>query len=322
MPSITAVVTAYNAEDYIGEALTAILSQTRPPDEVVVVDDGSTDATPGELARFGDEIRVVTQANVGHPGALNRGFAEARGDYVAKCDADDVWEPCKLERQVDTLRLHPEIDIACSAARRFGLEERFHLPDPGRGLLDGPQLARTLYRGNLICSTSTLIRRRLFELLGPFVERLSCEDYEYWLRALKAGAIFFHDPTVLVHLRQHQRQITADRLRVYRAKHLVHRWYADLLDDRRFVHRVLAADLFDIGRQLADDGRPGEARRAFRSALPDACAAFAPATGARALIWMTILSLPAVARDRTRQALAHVSRAIDELRGGRHPALP
>src|SRR2546423_1499605 len=107
-PSISVVVPAYNAELYIAQTLEGILSQTLPPDEVIVVDDGSTDATLDELARFRGEVKIVNQTNRGTAGAHNTGFRMAGGDYVARCDADDIWAPTKLERQSEALVTHPE----------------------------------------------------------------------------------------------------------------------------------------------------------------------------------------------------------------------
>ena len=143
-PSISVVVTVYNGEEYVAEALTSILGQTHRPDEVIVVDDGSTDGTARELERFAGDIRVIAQANTGHAGALNRGYPEARGDYIAKCDADDIWEPDKLSRQVRALVDHPEIDVAFSGARNFGLAEDEWVHAPGEGLLDPRELTRAL----------------------------------------------------------------------------------------------------------------------------------------------------------------------------------
>jgi glycosyltransferase involved in cell wall biosynthesis len=321
-PSITVVVPVYNGEQFIGECLEAILSQTHRAEEVIVVDDGSTDGTPGELARFAGDVRVIRQANRGAAGAHNTGFGEARGDYVARCDADDIWEPSKLERQVEVLRLHPDIDIACTAARRFGLVERLHARPPGQGgVLDRRQFARMLYRGNPICASSTLIRHRLFEEVGPFTERLPSEDYDYWLRAAASGAVFFYDPAVLVYYRQHERQVTSDRLRMFLATYLVHQWHADLVDDRRLVRAVHADDLLSIGRQLADDGRLREARQKFRQSLRYASARPGYAC-ARALAWMFILTLPSSARRELSRTLISLSDAIHGLRGDRDPESP
>jgi glycosyltransferase involved in cell wall biosynthesis len=287
---MTVVVPVYNCEEFVAEALTAILSQTRPPEEVVVVDDGSTDGTRHELERFRGDIRVVRQANQGHPGAYNRGFAEARGDYIARCDADDVWEPAKLERQAAALRAHPEIDVATGAAWVFGRRERPFAPAPGEGILRGREFARTLYRDNIVCAPATMIRRRLFEQLGPFIDRLPCEDYEYWLRALKARAVFFYDPEVLVRYREHGGNVTNNRLRMCRATQRVHTWHADAVDDSRLVRTVLALDHFRIARLLLEQDRLPDARAEFVASLRQRPAA-------RALVWALALSAPGQCRQ-------------------------
>ena len=259
-PSISTVVTVYNAERYIGEALASILSQTRPPEEVVVVDDGSTDGTPAELARFRGEIRLIRQENGGHAAALNRGMSAARGDFLAKCDADDTWEPRKLERQADAVGAHPEIDIAFAAARVFGDREGFWRTPDGRarqaGILTPRPFARTVFRGNPVCPSTTLIRRGLFESLGPFLEhRLVVEDYEYWMRALTAGAVFFYDPAVLVNHRRHDSNVSSDALALQRSDLLVREWNAELPRSRTLVRRARSRDLFHIAR-VSDRGKP------------------------------------------------------------------
>jgi glycosyltransferase involved in cell wall biosynthesis len=284
-PSVTVVVPAYNAEDYIGEALIAILSQTAPPEEVVVVDDGSTDGTQDALVPFRSEIRIVEQSNRGCAGAYNRGFAEARGEYVARCDSDDIWEPDKLERQRAALIAHPEVDIAMGAAWVFGRTERLFADPPGEGLLDPEAFSRTLYRGNLVCASSTLMRRRLFQTLGPWVERLDCEDYDYWLRALRAGAVFYWDPHVLLRYRHHNTNVTNNLLAVSRARYLTHRRHADVVSDRGLVRTVLAQDCADVGRLLVDADRHTEARSAFLQSLRHKPGAFA-------LAWALLVSVP------------------------------
>jgi glycosyltransferase involved in cell wall biosynthesis len=303
MPSISAVVAAYNAEAYVGETLTAILSQTHAPDEVIVVDDGSTDGTADELARFRGDVRIVTQENRSAAGAYNRGFAEARGDYIARCDADDVWEPDKLERQVQALRTHPEIDVAVGAAWVFGRTERLFAPSPGDGLLDPSAFARTMYDWNVVCSATAVIRRGVCEAVGPLVERLPCEDYDLWLRALKVGARFYNDPTVLVRYRQHDTNVTNNLLGMYRSTYLAHQWHADLVDDRRLVRSVLARDLSNIARLLVDADEPREARSAYLASLRHR-----PAV--RGVAWALALSAPARYRGRVTDALVSLSGAL------------
>lgn len=106
-PLVTAVVPAYNAARTIDETLRSIRSQSYTHLEILVVDDGSTDATPAIVAAHAavdPRIRPIRQANAGVAAARNRGIAEARGDLVALTDADDVWAPTKIERQVAVMQ--------------------------------------------------------------------------------------------------------------------------------------------------------------------------------------------------------------------------
>jgi glycosyltransferase involved in cell wall biosynthesis len=309
-PTISVVVPAYNAEPHVAETLRSILSQTHPPDEVIVVDDGSTDGTPRELMRFRGDIRVIRQSNRGAAGAHNTGFGEARGHYVARCDADDLWEPMKLERQVQALTAHPEIDIATSGARVFGAgENRLFLdytgaaPPPCDGIQKRGAFAQRLYRANMLCASSAVIRRRLHKKVGPFTEPLPNEDYDYWLRALKAGAVFFYDPTVLVRYRRHETNVTNSPLALYRAAHLVHTRHADLVDSASLVDRTLAADLFMIARLLVDDDHASEARKAFVNSLRHRLTL-------RGLVWALVLSTPEPCRRPLADRLVSIKRAL------------
>jgi glycosyltransferase involved in cell wall biosynthesis len=300
--SISAVVPVHNGERYIVESLTAILSQTRPPDEIIVVDDGSTDRTDEELRHFGGHIRVVKQANRGVAGALNRCFEESRGAYIAKCDADDIWELDKLERQVETLLAHPEIDIAFSGARFFGLADGPRAPYAGDGLLDRRKFARRLYRGNFICSCTTVIKSGLYRRLGPFDEEIACEDYDFWLRALTAGAVFFHDPSILVRCRAHSRQVSNDLLRMHEAEYLTHIRHAGLVDSR-LAHEVRARDLSNVARVLSDQDRPSDARKIFKYSLRHR-------PTLRVAAWVLVLSAPDRFRRRLADLLVSIKRTL------------
>jgi glycosyltransferase involved in cell wall biosynthesis len=293
-PTISAVIRVYNGERFIGQSLRAVLSQTRPPDEVIVVDDGSTDGTLDELAQFRSEIRVVEQANLGVAGAFNRCFAESQGDYVAACDADDVWESDKLERQLEAIQTHPEIDIAIGGARFFGHKQGPRAPYSGSGILDSRDLARHLYRANFVCHSTTLIRRRLHRQLGPIAEGILCEDYDYWLRALEADAVFFYDPTVLVGYRTHEEQVSNDLLGMHSGEYMVHERHSELIEDPRLVQEVLARDLSNIARVLSDQDRAREARTVFVSALRRR-------PTLRVLAWVLVLSAP----ERYRRTLSN-----------------
>ncbi len=314
-PSVSAVVAAYQAERWIGEALESILGQTRPPDEVVVVDDGSTDGTARELARFSGRIRVIRRDNGGCPAAFNTAFGAARGDYVAMCGADDVWEPSKLEWQLEAIAAHPEVDVLFGHARLFGRLEGEHARPPASGLLDSAELQRALFRELSVCAPSVVIRRALFERLGPFVENFGADDYEYWFRCLRAGARFYYDPRPLLSYRQHESNLSAKRLWMDECCYEVLRRYQSDVDDRAVVRETLAPLLFRLGRGLVEDARPAQARRTFRTALRYWRGGSASAN-ARALAWIAVLSLPGDARERAGGGLVRAKRAT-VLRGDR-----
>lgn len=288
-PSITVAVPAYQAERFIAETLKSILVQTHPPDEVIVVDDGSTDGTARELERFADRIRVIRQPNGGCAAAFNTAFRAVSCDFVAECGADDIWEPYKLERQIEALTEHPEIDVAFSAARVFGnAEGRWGMPtaeDPNGGIMDLRRLGRTMYRSNPVCPSTLLIRRGLYERLGPFAEDIATEDYEYWMRALHGGAVFYYDPEMLVRYRRHEANASSNHLAMRQADLFVHTRYSDLAGSRLLVRKVVARDYFVLGRLLRDQGRIREARAAFTSSLRHR-------PTLRALAWALLLSVP------------------------------
>src|SRR4051794_31702052 len=109
---VSVVIAAYNAQAYIAEAIESVLGQTVAPDEVIVVDDGSSDGTRGILDRFGKRIMALGQANSGQAVAVNRGLALARGELIGFCDADDLWSPRKLELQLALLDRDGGIEAA------------------------------------------------------------------------------------------------------------------------------------------------------------------------------------------------------------------
>jgi glycosyltransferase involved in cell wall biosynthesis len=309
-------VAAYQAEEWIAEALESILGQTRPPHEVVVVDDGSTDGTACELERFADRVRIIRQPNGGCPAAFNTAFRAAAGDFVALCGSDDVWRPDKLEWQAQAIQAHAEADVLFGHAELIGCREGEYPRPAGVGLLDNGVLADELYRECVLCAPSVVIRRSLFERLGPFVENFGADDYEYWFRCLRAGARFYYDPRPLLSWRQHENNLTQQTGWMDESARQVREWYAADVSER-----AIAEDHFRSGRQLVDAGRPREARQSFARALR-LRGDIPVGASARALVWVAILSMPARARGLVGRALTGLSRAVDSLRGGRHPSLP
>jgi glycosyltransferase involved in cell wall biosynthesis len=267
-PSVSVVIPAYNAERWIEATIEAVLAQTVPPAEIIVVDDGSTDRTRVELEPYGDRLRVIGQENAGPAAAYNTGFRAASSDFVAKCPADDLWVPGKLEWQLQTLTEHPEIDVAFGRARDFGTMEG-DLPAPRvAGALRGREFLADLYRQNVISSPTAVVRRSLHERLGGFREDLTAgEDYDFWLRAAQADAAFFFDSRLLANLRKHGGNLSSQPLVVWEANYRIHSWHAQDLDDLALAERTLAQDLLMLARCRLGADQVREARSAYRSSL-------------------------------------------------------
>jgi glycosyltransferase involved in cell wall biosynthesis len=318
--TVSVAIAAFNEERWIAETLESVLGQTSPAHEVIVIDDGSSDGTAREVARFGERIRFLSHRNRGLPATLNRAFEEATAEYVALCGADDLWDPRKLEWQAQTLTAHPEVDVAFGHARMFGVVEGEFVRPPGTGVLDGSALARRLYEGNVIAAPSAVIRRDLHQQLGGFREDLVAEDYEFWLRALRAGAVFFYDPRLVLHYRRHGQNMSMpgavrdERLRpLLEMNYLVHSWYADLVPASD-VRRILAKDLCDLGRYLAEIGPPAEARRALLASLRRDVTV-------RALVWLALLRLGPARRRRVVDAVTALQRLVHGARARLRPSV-
>jgi glycosyltransferase involved in cell wall biosynthesis len=101
MPTLSCIVPVYNSEAYLGQALDSILAQTLLPAEIIIIDDGSTDATPMIAAKYARHVSYIRQENQGPAGARNAGLRVAGGEFLAFLDADDTWHPEKLERQMN-----------------------------------------------------------------------------------------------------------------------------------------------------------------------------------------------------------------------------
>jgi glycosyltransferase involved in cell wall biosynthesis len=265
MPSIAVVMPAYNAAQWIDETLRSVLAQTRPADELIVVDDGSTDDTAARARAHG--VTVLVQANGGPPAAYNAGFDAAHSDYAAMCPADDLWHPNKLEWQAQALAEDPRIDVLFGKARFFGLHEGDH-PHPERAGVQEPRtFLRMMYATDLVPAPTAVVRLALHRELGRFDESLPSEDYEFWLRALRARATFVYDDRTLVRLRQHGGNVSSRALAIWEMNHLIRTRYASDVGDAALTRELLARDLREIARCRIGARRPKAARDAYRAAL-------------------------------------------------------
>jgi len=186
-PTVSVVVPVYNGGRSIRQTLTSVLAQTRSDIEVIVVDDGSTDDTAEIVRTFtrrDSRVRLLRQSNGGVAAARNRGIREARGDFVAPIDADDVWLPEYLERQVAALEAGGPAVTFCYAGF-FRLDEANRVMQLPRGHGAPSADYISLLRRNLVgCGSATVFRRDAVLAVGGYDESLrarhaqGCEDWK------------------------------------------------------------------------------------------------------------------------------------------------
>jgi glycosyltransferase involved in cell wall biosynthesis len=189
--SVSAVIPAYNAGRYVARAIHSVLNQTRPADEIIVVDDGSTDATAEAVRSFGDKVRLIQQPSAGVSAARNTGILAAKGDWIAFLDADDEWLPFRLERQFDVITHHPALVwVTGNYLTCISVEDRqapYLEESRVQRLLENRQTLSNYLQGclkDLGGHTDTmLIRRHVILEAGLFsTELIKAEDMDLWWR--------------------------------------------------------------------------------------------------------------------------------------------
>jgi len=194
---VSVIVGVYNKERFVGECLRSVLAQTYRNWKLIVVDDASTDGSPAEIERAagGDaRVRILRrETNSGHPGIVrNRALKEARGKYVAFLDADDVWNPGKLEIQTAYMETHPGYPLSHTVCEE--IDERGNVLRVRHGgiLPEAGDCFRALFAHCFICTSTVMVRRDFGERLGWFAESpaYKCgEDWDFFLRCAKDNGI-------------------------------------------------------------------------------------------------------------------------------------
>jgi glycosyltransferase involved in cell wall biosynthesis len=175
---ISVVLPVYNRAAYVGEAIASVFAQTLLPSELIVVDDGSTDTSVEVVERFARPgLNVLRQENAGIGAARNRGLSSATGDLIGFIDSDDVWEPDKLELQVQALRENDDVQLV------FGHLVEFLSPDRAAELTGTLRIATSPVPG--LIATTLLVRRAAAERIGAFDERLRVGEFVEWMARVR-----------------------------------------------------------------------------------------------------------------------------------------
>ncbi len=202
---ITVVIPTYNRANLIKDAIKTVFSQTYQKFEIIIVDDGSEDNTSEVIKNLTDErIKYIYQKNSGVSSARNNGIKNAKGEYIAFLDSDDLWHPQKLEKQLSVLENNPNIGLVTSSSKYITFEKKFI------------KIKKHCAEGNILlnpdrvfCGTPTLlIRKNIFEKSGLFDETMNfCEDWDLFFRiSLICGV--YSIPEVLTYVRSHKESLS------------------------------------------------------------------------------------------------------------------
>jgi len=185
-PRVSVVMAAKNYAKFLPVAVDSVFAQTFRDWELIIIDDGSTDATPGAVRPYLHDARVkYTRADrLGQSRAKNLGIALSRAEFIAYLDADDAWHPTKLEKQLQLLEAQPRVGV-CYSLRSLINDRGEALPTQQQYPERGKVLSKILLR-NFVCFSSVMVRRVVFEHVGWFDPHCDLSiDYDLWLRVAK-----------------------------------------------------------------------------------------------------------------------------------------
>ncbi|MBX6311516.1 MAG: glycosyltransferase family 2 protein [Isosphaeraceae bacterium] len=179
---VTTVIPTYNYGRFVTEAVESALAQTYRRQEILVVDDGSTDDTRERLRPYQGRIRYLYQRNQGLSAARNTGIRAARGEFIALLDSDDIWHPQKLELQMQYVVRHPEVGLLATDCL-WDLDEGWPPLDGASFLMAHPVALEELVVRTPFGPSGVLVRKECFQMAGGFdTELRSVEDRDMWIR--------------------------------------------------------------------------------------------------------------------------------------------
>jgi glycosyltransferase involved in cell wall biosynthesis len=306
---ISVVIPSFNAAHFLPAAIESIRQQTSQVDEIIIVDDGSTDDTEQVIHSIGSDIIYIRQANSGVSASRNKGISVATGHLIAFLDADDLWLPQKIERQARVFEDNPRVGLV--AADRAEINEqgnlllaslfkkqglyRFFLELEGHPI---PNVLSRLLHVNFIPTSSVMVRKSTLDKIGGFDTSIRYgEDLELWARiAIEFDIVCL--PDVLIHYRRHDENATKateklllDMVRVMKS---IRGSGADILRKEGInANKVVAQSLWDLGYWYFTSANP---RQAFSPLLES----FKESPSLRTLIYSWLSLLPYTAIERAR----------------------
>jgi len=215
---ISLVIPCYNRSSLLNRALHSVFEQSFLPDEVIVVDDGSTDDTAEMLQKNFPQVTYLYQENSGVSHARNTGIKHATGDWIALLDSDDTWLKNKLELQISALKQSPEIKICHT--EEIWIRNGVRVNAMNKHKKSGGWIFEQCLPLCAMSPSSIMIHRSIFDAVGLFDESLpACEDYDLWLRLSNYYPVLFIEQALINKYGGHEDQLShqywgMDRFRI------------------------------------------------------------------------------------------------------------
>lgn len=218
MSTVSVVIPSYNRAHTLARALDSVFAQTRPADEVIVIDDGSTDGTAQLIHRHYAAVIYLKQENRGVSAARNLGIEQASGEWIALLDSDDEWLPHKLATQLDLLAQRPDHPLIHSD--EIWIRNGVRIKPMKKHAKAGGWIFQRCLPLCAISPSAAMIHRGLFTEIGLFDETLpACEDYDLWLRITAHHPVLYCDAALIIKHGGHEGQLSQrhwgmDRFRI------------------------------------------------------------------------------------------------------------
>ncbi len=251
--TVSAIITTFNRSSLLLRALNSVFSQSHLADEVIVIDDGSTDHTAQQVREKFPQVRYFWQENKGVSAARNHGIWEAKGQWLTFLDSDDEWRPKKLEKQLKALQDNPQYRICYTDEIWIRCGRRVN--SMKKHAKYGGYVFKQCLPLCIISPSSVILHRSVFEKVGLFDDSLPvCEDYDLWLRTCALYPVLYLDEPLIVKYGGHADQMSykywgMDRFRVQSLEKIIR--FAKLSPDNLRAAIKMLIEKIDIYLQGA-----------------------------------------------------------------------
>lgn len=253
---VSVVIPTFNSAKFLGEAIESVLGQSRTADEIIVVDDGSTDRTAEVLESFNNRLTIVRQENVGVSAARNSGISRASGEWIAFLDADDVWSPNKLAKQLEIVGTSDDLVCVHTGFFTFGEEEATFEPVPA--FMGSHLEAATLISGQgWLCPSSALVKRSCVSRFPEWTTQ--AEDVIYFANLTFEGSFsYIAEPLVghRIHCEQTIKKTNAIKIGTFSEL----RWIRELQVEQTIQEELEEVFFMSLAQAVTQAKRDGRLR--------------------------------------------------------------